>query len=466
MKKAILISIVLVFGISVFAQVQVRPLPKKGFEKRIREYVDKMKVVDTHEHLLSLGRLAELGQHEFKVKATDMSFMWLLTSYSMFDMESAGASGQDFRKVVTDSLNSVEKWRIIKPYWEGSSNTTFNRSALLAADKLFGVATIDSTTVEELSEKIRKAYQNEKAWFKYVLKEKSNIEYAILNPWVEDTSSIFDPKIFKYSPFVNDFITIGSRSNIENFAHWKSGGIKTLADLVSSEAMAFQSLVKREGTVSVKVSLAYSRTLFFADVSQEEAEGVFQKIMNSPEGAGLSFDEVKPLQDYLMHRVLDLAQANHLPVQIHTGLQNTTGNVIENSKPTNLVNLFQEYPEVKFILFHGSYPYGGELATLAKNFRNVYIDMCWVQIISPSYSERYLNEWLETVPASKIMAFGGDQANIELVYSHLLIAKQIISNVLTAKVRDGYFTEAEAIKTAQMILHDNAVRILNLGEKK
>lgn len=161
----------------------------------------------------------------------------------------------------------------------------------------------------------------------------------------------------------------------------------------------------------------------------------------------------------MMHRVLDLANSNHLPVQIHSGLN---GGNIENSKPTHLLNLFMEYPDVKFILFHGAYPYGGELAVLAKKFSNVYIDMCWLYIISPSYSERYLHEWLETVPANKIMAFGGDFLHVEGIHSHLLLAKQIVSNVLIDKVRDGYFSEDEAIKVAQMLLHDNAIRILGL----
>ena len=34
----------------------------------------------------------------------------------------------------------------------------------------------------------------------------------------------------------------------------------------------------------------------------------------------LTYAEAKPLQDYMMHRVLDLADACDLPVQLHTGL--------------------------------------------------------------------------------------------------------------------------------------------------
>jgi predicted TIM-barrel fold metal-dependent hydrolase len=148
---------------------------------------------------------------------------------------------------------------------------------------------------------------------------------------------------------------------------------------------------------------------------------------------------------------------------VHTGLQIGDGNIIENSKPTHLVNLFFEYPTVAFIIYHGGYPYGGELSTLAKNFRNVYIDMCWLYVISPSYAERCLHEWIETVPASKIMGFGGDYLNVENAYAELLLAKQVITSVLINKVMNGYLSESEAKNIARMILHDNAVKLLNLS---
>ena len=77
-----------------------------------------------------------------------------------------------------------------------------------------------------------------------------------------------------------------------------------------------------------------------------------------------------------------------------------------------------------------------------------------------------MNEWLETVPANKIMAFGGDFLNAEGTYGHLMLAKQIISNVLVEKVKSGYFSEEEAFKIAQMILCKNAISILNLKQNQ
>ncbi|MCE1200197.1 MAG: amidohydrolase, partial [Marinilabiliales bacterium] len=236
--------------------------------------------------------------------------------------------------------------------------------------------------------------------------------------------------------------------------------VKNVDDLVALQNRDFVEALKK-GFTCIKTSVAYFRSLYFEDVTKEKAEACFQMILRSRDKQ-LPFEAVKPLSDYMMHRMLDLALKYDKPVQIHTGLQAGDGNIIQNSNPALLANLFLKYRNVKFVLFHGGYPYGGEFGSLAKNFRNVYIDLCWVYIISPSYSERYLHEWLETVPANKIMAFGGDYENVENIYGHLLFARQILGNVLVQKVRDGYFTEREAIRVAQMVLHDNAVQLFHL----
>jgi predicted TIM-barrel fold metal-dependent hydrolase len=92
-------------------------------------------------------------------------------------------------------------------------------------------------------------------------------------------------------------------------------------------------------------------------------------------------------------------------------------------------------PTVNFVLFHGSFPYSGELTTIAKYLPNAFIDMCWLYVISPSYYERFLHEWIETVPASKIMGFGGDYLNIENAYSHLMRLSHI-ANKTTKTTRN------------------------------
>lgn len=451
MKKTTLLILGLFFLASAKAQVQVRPLPKPGFDQRISDFIQKIKVVDTHEHL------ANPTGYQRNQK---LDFMLLLHHYADDDIKSAGISKPAFEKLLTDSMTVIEKWMTLKPYWEGSFNTAYNRAVLLAADSLFGIKNIDETTVVKLSEKIRGAYKTD--WFNEVLKEKCNLEYVVVDG---EDRSFGDPGMFRYVKRFGEFFFVTSAKKVEAIAKQQNVVIKTLDDLIAALGMAFHKAMDKD-FVAVKVGIAYERSLFFDDVSKEKAEEIFNKIMTLPDNAVIQYNgnDIKPLQDYMMHRLLDLAKAANTPVEFHTGLQAGDGNLIGNSNPALLANLFLKYSDVKFILFHGGYPYGGELSTLAKNFRNVYLDMCWLYIISPSYSERYLHEWLETVPANKIMAFGGDFHNVEGVYGHLLFAKQIISKVLIGKVKDGYFSESEALRIAQMILHDNAIEILKLHQ--
>ena len=172
--------------------------------------------------------------------------------------------------------------------------------------------------------------------------------------------------------------------------------------------------------------------------------------------------EAKPLQDYLFHHLMKLAEKHDIPVAFHTGLQAGKGKIIGNSDPTLLTNIFNEYPRNEFVLYHGSYPFGGTLSALAKNYRNVYIDMNWVYSVSPTYSKRYLSEWLETVPVSRLIAFGGDCMSAENVYSELITARKIITEVLSEKVAEGYLSEPEARIIARMILRDNAAKLYKL----
>jgi len=163
-----------------------------------------------------------------------------------------------------------------------------------------------------------------------------------------------------------------------------------------------------------------------------------------------------------MHQAIRRAIDHNLPLQVHTGLQEGTGNLLLNSHPLQLVNLFLEYPEARFDLFHAGYPFQSELATLGKNFQNVYLDLCWVHVISPWVARQTLHEWLETVPANKIFAFGGDYIFVEGAYAHSRMARTNVAEVLAEKVSSGYLTEAEAFTLAHMLLRDNAIRFFRL----
>ena len=417
-----------------------------GYENRIRSYIDTLKIIDTHEHLLDPQVIK--GSYF-------LDFSLLLQQNGYDDLVSAGMPDSLFDDLFNEPMTPVQKWKLIEPYWRNSFNTSFNRIILHGINKLYGTNDLNESTVGPLSVKIANAYNTN--WYKQVLRDSCHIKYVIKDgdamPGMDD--------YFRYEKRFDNWLTIRSKYGIDSLAIKQLDPIYTLEDLTKSLRVAFEKEVKK-GMIAVKIFVAYYRTLSFDKVETDVARKVFRTLVNGDEDHVISFKDAKPLQDYMLHVLMDLAEEYKMPVTIHTGIQAGRGKIVGNTNPTLLTNLFNEYPDVKFVLYHGSYPYGGELSALAKNYKNVYIDMNWMYSISPTYSERYLNEWLETVPVSRLTAFGGDCMSVENTYSELKVAKRIITKVLCEKIKDGYFSEHEAKMVAKMIFFDNASKLYNL----
>ena len=429
-----------------FPQALVRQAPERGYSQRISNYVDTIKIVDSHEHLFDPALLR---------RTPVLNFSLLFMHYNLNDLISAGLKPDLWDDFIGDSLTVMQKWNLIEPYWQRSFNTGYNRISLIAADRLYGIQDINRNTIVPLSDKIKKAYQTD--WFRQVINEKCNIESLILDG---EEFQVKGVKIYNVRRFTS-WITLRSRFTVDSIAIMQLNPIRTLEDFVKSLDAAVRRAVE-SGIVAIKINIAYSRPLNFEDVRTEAARKVFRMIMDGEVGRRYTFDETRILHDYMVYRLLDMARKYKMPVAFHTGLMAGSRLSIGYSDPTLLTNIFQKYPDIDFILFHGSYPYGGKLATLTKNFNNVYMDLSWIYAISPSYSERYLHEWLEAVPAGKIIAFGGDFSVCENVFGELVIARQTIARVLTQKVSDGYLSEEEAMTVAKMILYENVKRFYNL----
>lgn len=426
------------------AQIQTTDFPKDGFEKRIDDYVNDLWIIDTHEHLI---------MEEDRIKRADkLDFTYLFSHYTNEDLISASNEQGLMGMVFANSFPLEDRWELFKPYFKEMRNTGYARATLLAARDIYGVEDINDETYALLSQKIREA--SKPGLYRKILKDKAKIELSI----VDGGHNRLDKEFYRHVERFDKFVTISSISEIRKFGNRYKVDTQSLDDFLKVLRIAFEEGVEY-GMVGVKSGLAYNRILKYDNTSRENALAIFDKLKQKE---AVTKEEIKAIQDFMMHRVLDLAEEYDLPVQIHTGLHAGNGNYITNSKPTHLINLFMEYPYVNFCLFHSSYPYGGELSVLAKNFPNVFIDMTWSAVISPAYSIRYLDEWLETVPANKIMAFGGDYSVVELAYAHSVFARRIVSKVLIGKVGSGYMSEDEAKYIAKKILRENALEIFKL----
>ena len=419
----------------------------------IKSVVDKIKLIDTHEHL---------PQESERIKGKPDPFATFLIHYISSDLVSAGMPKDLLYRVRDVSLPLNERWRLLAPFWERIQNTGYARALNLAVKGLYGIDGLNERTCKDLELKMRSA--NKLGLYRWVLKEKAGVDLSILdNETVDVDRSLFAPVIR-----FDDFILLKERGDIEALERKCEMKIHSLSDLTEALRLRFEKLSK--SIVGVKIALAYRRPINFEKTTSYDAERVFNKIYSQkvfrrielPDGSrvnvpeGISFEEAKPLQDFIVHKVIQLSGTLQLPIQVHTGLQEGNENVIASSNPVHLVNLFMEYKEVKFDLFHGGYPYTSEVATLAKNFPNVYVDLCWLHIISPAVARRVLSELLDTVPSNKILGFGGDYRFVEGVYGHALLARENTARVLTEKVEDGSLAQKGVLLLAQRLLRDNA----------
>jgi uncharacterized protein len=109
-------------------------------------------------------------------------------------------------------------------------------------------------------------------------------------------------------------------------------------------------------------------------------------------------------------------------------------NFTAQANPLLLNPLIEAHRQTQFVLLHGGYPFIGELGTLAKNHPNVYLECGWLAYIAPSVYRRALGEWLDSVPLTKLLAFGADCQCVEQSYGALLLMRRLLAQTLAAKI--------------------------------
>lgn len=429
----------------------------------ILEYVQTLEIIDTHEHLPAFENLRE--------KDTDVLKEYL-THYLSCDLISAGLHPEEYEKVINHRIPLMERWKKVEPYWEASQHTGYARALELSVRELYGIERICGETIEELNSKFLKSLNP--GHFNKVLKQKSKIKVSMLHdiPKVNelivfDSNLACDQEFFRNVYPVDRLIFPQSGDDILHFERESGIRIHNFTDYLTAAEKIIDNALAHDA-VALKSALAYARPLEYERATHFEAEQEFNEIFKSKHmGSYLPqlFMPGKKFQDYMMHFVLSIAGTRNLTIQFHTGIQEGTGNYLPHSDPSLLTNLFLEYPDVDFDIFHMGYPYQDVVSVLAKNFPNVYIDMCWAHIISPTASINALLNWIDCVPVNKISAFGGDYLFVDGVYGHQLMARENVSKALAQKVEDGVMDIARANRISEMLFFENPVRIFKLQGK-
>lgn len=416
----------------------------------IQQAVDAIHVIDTHEH-----------QEEESVRlGAKLDFYRMFQHYAGSDLVVAGMSHESMRKLENPDVPIDEKWRLFEPHYLSARNTAYLKAARIAIRDLYGIDELNKSTYATLTERMRE--RNKPGVVRWILRDRCRIRCGQVNAL--DTQFFrlqTDPELFQQDLSVVAMLRWPSAiQGLEKELNVSITSFKHYADAIDKLFATYAPYAD-----AIKQQSAYGRPQVFADVPDSDAERVFNAAVKDP--GGIPADQKKLMEDWAFHRCIRLCIEHDLPIKIHTGYEAGENDMrLENLNPDQLSNLFRQYPRAKFDVFHIGYPYHDELVALAKQYANVYVDMCWAWIIDPQASRQFLKQCLTAVPANKIFAFGGDYRYAEPVYGHLRLARDGIARCLSELVEEEYFSRDEAIAIAHRILHDNQAVVFRVDAKQ
>lgn len=214
----------------------------------------------------------------------------------------------------------------------------------------------------------------------------------------------------------------------------------------------------REGAIGLKIVSAYVRSIEFPLSTHAAAAGTYAAL-----SAGRAVDS-GPLENYLVRRLAQYAADHDLPMQIHVGMGHPEpGMRIANSDPLKLESFLdtRSLNRLRVVLLHGGYPFSSEVAALAQTYGNVFVDFSWMPYLHHYYLRTKLAEWLEILPANKLL-YGSDTSAPEFHVAAAHYARRALDHVLDDGHARGVWDAKQVDWLARRVLYDNTAEIYGI----
>jgi hypothetical protein len=414
----------------------------------IRDVVDITGIVDVHEHHFPDILLSR-----------DVNLLQLFRqSYAGWTEKRAYALPSESQP--EPALAAPTSWEALAPFVERSGSNSFVRNVVGAVTELYGngETTITRENWESLDAAVRR-HHAEPDWCKTVI-QRARIERLITDPY---TDPLLDPRktlgpnydtVMRINAFACGWHE-DSRDHNGNSAHDLSARLgfkpKTFEEYLASIDDLVAGCSQRH-QVALKNALAYDRDLDFDEPDEKLARRAWGNLSPTPA-------ERKAFSDFVVDHFCRLAGERDLPVQIHLGTA-----IIRGSYPLKVAGLIERHPRTRFLLMHLAYPWSRDLLGMAFVYRNIWLDLTWSLLLSPSHFKLALHEAIEVLPDEARMMIGGDNWHVEETYGAMKLARRLIAEVLSDKLAEGYFGQADAERLARRILRENANQFFGLTQ--
>ncbi len=417
------------------------------FNDLIEQKVFETQFIDTHEHLMDESE--RLDCVEPFIPCDDWAL--LLNLYFGFDLILGGISKSEIGRLFSKNVSPIDKWVILKEYWPYLKNTASGIVFRTTIRILYGIDEISEDNIPELQNRYEQT--RKKGFYKQIIRELANIRHCHVHSPNVACKKSESPDLLYQDIALNGMIqvTLNSYSVPENV---KINNLTDWHTLIDGWFAEYGHAAK-----AVKIGNAYFRRLDFERVEASEVEEIFSRKINLQTNGP---EEDKKLQDHLFWYCVDKATAHGLPVKMHTGqwaMNNAMNMHWVKENPSDCASLCRQAPDTKFVFFHLCYPHYEEMLSLAKNYANAYIDMCWSWSLNPLAAKDFLKKFILTVPNNKIFTFGGDDKIVENLVGHAHVARQGIALAFTELVSENWLTLGDAMDLVDHLMYKNAEKI-------
>ncbi|HEX2184680.1 MAG TPA: amidohydrolase family protein [Chloroflexota bacterium] len=414
-----------------------------SFRQRLLDELAALPTVDCHSHTMLRREYEAQGERS------------LFTIGSYFERDISGLTGRPAAALYEGAADDAARWGRLRAVLARGRNVSYWRHNVVTYQGLFDLPDDDVTDENWAALNARiKERTAAPGWYDHVTRERCNLITQVRNvPWDEDWEPEYFTAVLRMEPALR-LHQLETRARLEAHLGRPLGDLpalrRGLADYVASYAA--------RGAVGIKLAHAYFRSLRHEPVPESVAGPIYDRARR---GGELKDAEVTALQDHLVWYLAGLAADLGLVFQIHTGMQGNWGH-IPDSDPLGLLPLIRAHRTVRFDLFHAGYPYARELGVAGKHYPNVWLNACWIYLITMAGSRQILSEWLDLVPGERLLGFGSDVRWPELVYGHLVMARACLADVLAEKVERDFLSKEAALDLVRLLMRDAPAALYGL----
>jgi predicted TIM-barrel fold metal-dependent hydrolase len=419
----------------------------------LAEHVADIAVIDTHEHMCKEQKWLDDGPADV--------LQDLFNGYPTGDLISAGATPEAVKRLGQGKDADIEaRWSGIADAWAAMQFTGYGEAVRLLAEHVYGIDEINARALADAQprlDQLRRPGQR-----LALLRDTAKLDHIQTDdmswPCPPDASGpeffLYDLSWWSFSGRDLPFDQVAEATGIE---------VTNLATLRQAAEKLFE--LHAPTAVAVKTQHAYNRTLKWSPRSDADAERALDAMLVSRQA--ITSEVGLCLSDWCLARGVELATRYNLPIKIHTGYYAGNDRMpLDWIDPRNLCELLKSYPDARFVLMHGSYPFGAELIAMAKHYRNTWADLCWAWSIDPHSSMQFVRRFIHAAPINKLFGFGGDTHYPTAAYAYCLQMRKWLTRALSAEVDAGELSEAQAMEVASCIMRKNQLACFDLTQTR